>query len=69
MDFARSCYQLVSTLACVETAVVALASVVIAAWAAGVSGLFGVVTNWTLFVIGLALLAVSRAFAPPALRR
>jgi hypothetical protein len=60
----------VSTLArVVQTAVAALASVVLAAWVTGVTGLFGVVTNWTLFAVGLALLLVSRAFALRAPRR
>jgi ABC-type sulfate transport system permease component len=60
----------VSTLACVvPTAVAAIASSVLAAWVAGVTGLFGVMTNWTLFGIGLALLLVSRAFALRAPRR
>ena len=52
-----------------QSAVATLAAVALAAWVAGVTGVFGVVTNWTLFAIGLALLLVSRAFAPPAPRR
>ena len=59
-----------STLAgVVQTAVATLAAVALAAWVAGVTGVFGVVTNWTLFAVGLALLLVSRAFALRAPRR
>jgi hypothetical protein len=52
-----------------STVAVAAGTAALAAWVAGVAGLFGVVTNWALFACGLGLLLASRVFALRESRR
>ena len=64
MDFASRCYRAVSyPRAVLATVMGGGASVALAAWVAGVAGLFGATANWTLFLVGWALLLASRVFA------
>ena len=49
--------------AVLATVTEASALVALVGWVAGVAGLFGATANWTLFLVGWALLLASRVFA------